>query len=337
MSAQRPDTFCKQPFNAFRLFECSCIQWALRGWRLPDAPNAQVLRSSSVPDPSHKRFPPPASENFDVGSQLPAGIYRLWQVQSENGSSNLRKIKTNAKITTRRAEPLVQGLHRGENRGIPRDSTALSLHRLCFDFEIFHQDEDLASNGTHRTKLWVFLTDGTCIGGASRARNSPTPCPLSFGSLSSLILSNILCLILPAKRLTAIRATNEVSTKCNAANGPGNTVKGYPEFDSAEITSLRRDCYKRIYRTKKILQRKYVQIDKGVCSVSTVSGATAAVPSCRLGAPQMWQSVSAHFIASGMSKSERQIFNSDEVEIQVLLAVSVRKVERGLPSIYTYI
>lgn len=51
----------------------------------------------------------------------------------------------------------------------------------------------------------------------------------------------------------------------------------------------------------------------------------------------MWQSVSAHFIASGMSKSERQIFNSDEVEIQVLLAVSVRKVERGLPSIYTYI
>ncbi|KAL1394042.1 hypothetical protein HDK64DRAFT_261673 [Phyllosticta capitalensis] len=160
---------------------------------------------------------------------------------------------------------------------------------------------------------------------------------LSFGSLSSLILSNILCLILPAKRLTAIRATNEVSTKCNAANGPGNTVKGYPEFDSAEITSLRRDCYKRIYRTKKILQRKYVQIDKGVCSVSTVSGATAAVPSCRLGAPQMWQSVSAHFIASGMSKSERQIFNSDEVEIQVLLAVSVRKVERGLPSIYTYI
>ncbi|KAK8197038.1 uncharacterized protein BKA78DRAFT_304957 [Phyllosticta capitalensis] len=176
MSAQRPDTFCKQPFNAFRLFECSCIQWALRGWRLPDAPNAQVLRSSSVPDPSHKRFPPPASENFDVGSQLPAGIYRLWQVQSENGSSNLRKIKTNAKITTRRAEPLVQGLHRGENRGIPRDSTALSLHRLCFDFEIFHQDEDLASNGTHRTKLWVFLTYGTCIGGASRARNSPTPC-----------------------------------------------------------------------------------------------------------------------------------------------------------------
>ncbi|KAK8218043.1 hypothetical protein IWZ01DRAFT_562985 [Phyllosticta capitalensis] len=232
----------------------------------------------------------------------------------------------NAKIATRRAEPLVQGSHQGENRGTPCDSTALYLHQR--------------RSGTKRDSPYQALGVSTSDnGGASRARSSALKSEpskkydtrhaltvaeltnriaLSFATSSFTIVSNILSPILLAKRLTAIRATNDVSTKRNAANDSGTTVKGYPEFDSAEITSLRRNPYKRISITKKILQRKYVQIDRGVCSVSTISGATQALPSCRLESPQIWQSLSAHIIAFGMSKYGRQILRSDEVEIRVL-------------------